>query len=84
MLALRFWKIKVCGIYMTFIPGIDNFLFRVWMNFIAAGFVTVGVLFDAGVWYYVKDLKIFDDEVKNKELQMADKEDEIQMEKPQS
>lgn len=54
------------------------------MNFIAAGFVTIGVLFDAGVWYYVKDLKIFDDEVKNKELQIADKEDEIQMEKPQS
>jgi len=54
------------------------------MNFIAAGFVTVGVLFDAGVWYYVKDLKIFDDDIKPKELEMADKEDEAQMEKPLS
>lgn len=54
------------------------------MNFIAAGFVTVGVLFDVGVWYYVKDLKIFDDEVKDKEIEMADKEDEVQMEKPMS
>lgn len=54
------------------------------MNFIAAGFVTLGVLFDAGVWYYVKDLKIFDEEVKMKELEIADKEDELQMEKPQS
>lgn len=54
------------------------------MNFIAAGFVTVGVIFDAFVWYYVKDLKIFDEEVKQKEMQIADKEDEIQMEKPMS
>jgi solute carrier organic anion transporter family, member 5A len=54
------------------------------MNFIAAGFVAVGVVFDAGVWYYVKDLKIFDEEVKPKELEMADKEDEAQMEKPMS
>lgn len=54
------------------------------MNFIAAGFVSVGVIFDMGVWYYVKDLKIFDDEVKPKELEMASKEDEAQMEKPMS
>lgn len=54
------------------------------MNFIAAGFVTVGVLFDVGVWVYVKDLKIFDEEIKCKELEMADKEDEVQMEKPLS
>jgi solute carrier organic anion transporter family, member 5A len=54
------------------------------MNFIAAGFVCVGVLFDGGVWYYVKDLKIFDEEVNPKEIQIADKEDEIQMEKPMS
>lgn len=26
-------------------------------------FVTVGGIFDFGVWYYVKDLKIFDEEV---------------------
>lgn len=54
------------------------------MNLIAAAFVSVGVFFDAGVWYYVKDLKIFDEEVKTKELELADKEDEAQMEKPMS
>ncbi|BES92194.1 Organic anion [Nesidiocoris tenuis] len=32
------------------------------MNFTAAGFVFVGMLFDGGVWYFVKGLKIFDDE----------------------
>ena len=52
------------------------------MNFIAAGFVCVGVLFDGGVWYYVKDLKIFDEEVKDNEIKKADKVEEIQMEKP--
>jgi solute carrier organic anion transporter family, member 5A len=41
------------------------------MNFIAAGFVTFGVLFDAGVWYYVKDLKIFDEEVKEAEFKIG-------------
>lgn len=27
-----------------------------------SGFVTIGMLFDIGVWYYVKGVKIFDDE----------------------
>ncbi|XP_054269024.1 solute carrier organic anion transporter family member 74D-like isoform X3 [Macrosteles quadrilineatus] len=36
---------------------------RFLLNFTATGFVTIGTLFDAGVWYYVKDLKIFDEEV---------------------
>lgn len=31
------------------------------MNLTAAAFVAVGVLFDVGVWYYVRDLKIYDD-----------------------
>lgn len=35
------------------------------MNTIAATFVAIGVLFDGGVWYLVKDLKIFDDEEPN-------------------
>lgn len=43
------------------------------MNYIAAAFVTVGVLFDAGVWRYVKDLKIFDDETKEIEIAVVDK-----------
>lgn len=54
------------------------------MNIIAACFVSIGVLFDAGVWFYVKDLKIFDDEVKDKELEMIDQDDEKQKEKSQS
>jgi len=62
----------------------DSVVLRYWMNFIAAGCVTVGVLFDGAVWYYVKDLKIFDEEVKDKELEIADKEDELQIEKPMS
>lgn len=33
------------------------------MNFTAATFVTIGTLFDVGVWYFVKGLKIFDEEV---------------------
>lgn len=38
------------------------------MNTIAAAFIAVGALFDVGVWYHVKDLKIFDDDVKETEL----------------
>lgn len=57
---------------------------RYWMNFTAAGFVAVGVILDAGVWYFVKNLKIFDEEIKPTELELADKEDEVQMEKPLS
>lgn len=33
------------------------------MNFTAATFVLIGTLFDAGVWYFVKGLKIFDETV---------------------
>ncbi|XP_014214471.1 solute carrier organic anion transporter family member 2A1-like [Copidosoma floridanum] len=36
---------------------------RYLLNFTAASFVTVGTVFDVGVWYYVKDVKIFDEEV---------------------
>lgn len=32
------------------------------MNYTAAAFVFLGTAFDAGVWYYAKGLKIFDDE----------------------
>ena len=52
------------------------------MNFIAAGFVVIGTIFDAGVWYYVKDLKIFDHEVKKEEFELAEKEEEIDPSKP--
>ena len=38
-------------------------ILRYTVNFTAAAFVTIGTLFDAGVWYFVKDLQIFDDEL---------------------
>lgn len=41
------------------------------MNYIAAAFVAVGTLLDAGVWHFVKDLKIFDDEKKTKEIEIV-------------
>ncbi|XP_067011067.2 solute carrier organic anion transporter family member 74D [Anabrus simplex] len=42
---------------------------RYLLNLTAAAFVTIGTFFDAGVWYYVKDLAIFDEEVKTKEVE---------------
>lgn len=39
------------------------------MNFTAATFVLIGTLFDAGVWFFVKGLKIFDEEI---ELELED------------
>ncbi|XP_058123533.1 solute carrier organic anion transporter family member 74D-like [Anopheles ziemanni] len=60
----------------------DGETLRYLLNFIAAGFVIVGTLFDCGVWYYVKDLKIFDDEVKDKEIEFAEKEEEAVMDRP--
>ncbi|KAJ8669937.1 hypothetical protein QAD02_001196 [Eretmocerus hayati] len=41
---------------------------RYLLNFTAASFVTIGTIFDIGVWYYVKDVKIFDDEVEMKDI----------------
>ncbi|XP_034947895.1 solute carrier organic anion transporter family member 74D-like [Chelonus insularis] len=38
------------------------------LNFTAASFVTIGTIFDAGVWYYVKDLEIFDEEIELKNV----------------
>lgn len=51
------------------------------LNFIASVFVSIGTLFDVGVWYYVKDLKIFDEEIKETELQEFDREEEATVEK---
>ncbi|XP_074101813.1 organic anion transporting polypeptide 58Dc [Cotesia typhae] len=36
---------------------------RYLLNFTAATFVTIGTFFDIGVWYFVKDVKIFDDDI---------------------
>lgn len=41
---------------------------RYLLNFTAASFVTVGTLFDVGVWYFVKDVKIFDEEIELKDI----------------
>lgn len=60
----------------------DGETLRYLLNFIAAGFVMVGTLFDCGVWYYVKDLKIFDDEVKEKEIDLAEKEEQATTDRP--
>jgi len=49
------------------------------LNVTAAVFVAIGTLFDVGVWYYVKDLKIFDDEIKDTELQEAEADEEEQL-----
>ncbi|XP_034248496.1 solute carrier organic anion transporter family member 74D [Thrips palmi] len=37
---------------------------RYLLNLTSAGFVLVGTMFDAGVWYFVKNVQIFDDDVK--------------------
>ncbi|XP_076662082.1 organic anion transporting polypeptide 58Dc isoform X1 [Halictus rubicundus] len=41
---------------------------RYLLNFTAASFVTIGTLFDIGVWYFVKDVKIFDEEIELKDI----------------
>ena len=51
------------------------------MNTISAAFIIVGVIFDIGVWYFVKDLKIFDDEIHQTELNEVNKDEEKMPEK---
>lgn len=40
-------------------------------------FVTIGTFLDLGVWYYVKDLAIFDEEVEMDELKNSQTVDKI-------
>ncbi|KAH8369791.1 hypothetical protein KR093_000982, partial [Drosophila rubida] len=54
---------------------------RYTLNFTAAVFITLGAIFDFGVWYYVKDLKIFDEEIKEVEMQIVQHEEEASAEK---
>ncbi|KAL7736165.1 hypothetical protein ACLKA6_003711 [Drosophila palustris] len=54
---------------------------RYTLNFTAAVFITLGAIFDFGVWYYVKDLKIFDEEIKEVEMQIVQREEEANAEK---
>jgi organic anion transporter 5A len=46
--------------------------FRYTMNLLAALSVAIGTMFDVGVWYYVKDLKIFDEKVRDTEIEEAE------------
>ncbi|XP_063233126.1 solute carrier organic anion transporter family member 74D-like [Bacillus rossius redtenbacheri] len=41
---------------------------RTALNFTAAAFIAVGAIFDISVWYYVKDVKIFDEEIELKDI----------------
>lgn len=50
---------------------------RYLLNFTAAFFVAVGTIVDLAVWYFVKDLKIFDDEEEAKSIQMTRKDEVI-------
>lgn len=59
----------------------DSGSLRYNLNLVAALFVAMGTLFDVIVWYYVKGLKIFDDEVQDRELVEVAKEEELIAEK---
>lgn len=50
---------------------------RYTLNITASVFIAIGALFDLGVWYYVKDLKIFDEEVKEFEMKVVQHEEEV-------
>lgn len=47
------------------------FYSRYILNIVASAFVTLGSLFDIGVWYYVKNLSIFDEEKPNEDNNSA-------------
>lgn len=38
------------------------------LPFAVPGFVTIGTLFDVGVWYFVKGVKIFDEEIELEDI----------------
>ena len=41
----------------------SHIFYNIKVGYIITGFVTIGTLFDVGVWYFVKNVKIFDEEV---------------------
>ncbi|XP_016996788.2 solute carrier organic anion transporter family member 74D [Drosophila takahashii] len=59
----------------------DPLSMRYTLNFTAAVFIAIGAIFDLGVWYYAKDLKIFDEDVKEVEMQIVQHEEEASNEK---
>lgn len=48
----------------------DSESVRYTLNTIASIFIFIGIIFDIGVWYFVKDLKIFDDNELNNEFSL--------------
>lgn len=59
----------------------DNQKLRIWLNTISAVFLTIGTVLDGGVWYFVKNLKIFDDELPESDINLVVKEEEKANEK---
>lgn len=59
----------------------DSESLRYKVNLYASLFVAVGTVLDLGVWYFVKDLQIFDEKVKENELAEVEKEEELLAEK---
>lgn len=41
------------------------------------GFLTVGTMFDVGVWYLVKGLKVFDEEIELEDIAKNQEEDKM-------
>lgn len=54
----------------------DSETLRYLLNFTAAFFVLLGTIADFGVWYYVKDLKIFDEDDKMEKPKPEKKSDD--------
>lgn len=54
----------------------DPLSLRYTLNMIAAVFIAIGAIFDGGVWYYAKDLKIFDEEVNDVEMEIVKHEED--------
>jgi hypothetical protein len=76
MLSLQeFFPDKACLVWGKTCTGNGNcWLYngktlRYTMNFTAATFVLIETLFDAGVWFFIKGLKIFHEEI---ELELED------------
>lgn len=65
---------KTCMVWGKTCSGTGNCwlyngeMLRYTMNFTAAAFVAIGTVFDAGVWYFVKDMKIFDEDIKLEDM----------------
>lgn len=36
--------------------------------FAISGFIAIGIFFDVGVWYFVKNVKIFDEEIELEDI----------------